>query len=176
MAKKPTLEANMEINTQQMEALLHLQEQQAQNPRKSGGQAAGFEALFNQQMQSQTAGLAGMPASPVAVQTEIYTQTLAANDQEREDLDPDSAVLQAAFEQASGTLALWDSYARALGGATSDATLRDAWGMLEGIDSQIAQMRNHPARALDSGLDGILNELEIMTATEKFKFNRGDYL
>lgn len=166
----------MEINTQQMEALLHLQEQQAQLPRRNNGQASGFDALFNQQLQPDAAALAGMAASPVAVQADIYAQTLLNSEQEHGDLDPDSAVLQAAFEQASGTLALWDNYTRILGGATSDSSLRDAWGMLEGIDAQVAQMHNHPARALNPGLDGVLNELEIMAATEKFKFNRGDYL
>ncbi len=166
----------MEINTQQMEALLHLQEQQAQLPRRSNGQASGFDALLNRQLQSDTIPIAGMPASPMAVQTDIYSQTLMNSVKESEALDPDSAVLQAAFEQASGTLALWDNYTRILGGANTESSLRDAWGLLEGIDARVAQIRDNPARGLNPDLDGILNELEIMATTEKFKFNRGDYL
>lgn len=30
-------------------------------------------------------------------------------------------------------------------------------------------------RGKNPGFDSLLNELEVMTATEKFKFNRGDY-
>lgn len=164
----------MEINTQQMEALLHLQEQQAQLPRKNNGSAAGFDNLLNRQLQQDAAILGNSPASSLAVQTDLYSQTLANVNPENENLDPDSAVLQAAFEQASGALTLFDDYSRALG-KSGDSSLRDAWSVLEGIDSRLAQMRDHPARASNANLDAMLNELEIMATTEKFKFNRGDY-
>lgn len=166
----------MEINTTQLEALRQLQEQSSQTPRKSAGQNTGFDAILNQQLGT---GLpAGLGESAIAAneQAEIYSRImLNQGDSAGEAEDPDTAVLMAAFDQASGTLNLWDSYARTLGTSTTGTALRDAWGMLQGIDAQVAQLRDNPARAKSSALDSILNELEIMTATEKFKFNRGDY-
>lgn len=164
----------MEINTQQMDALLKLQEQQAQLPRKQTGQATGFEALLNRQLESNPA----QPAQDTGRlgRAEIYSQILVDEAAPGEQLDPDSAVLLEAFEQASGTLDLWDSYAKTLGTSATDTALRDAWGLLQGIDAQVAGLRDHPARGKSSALDSILNELEVMATTEKFKFNRGDYL
>lgn len=166
----------MEINTQQMDALLKLQEQQAQLPRKNTGQATGFEALLTRQLESGApAPLQDATVSRVAP-PELYNQILVNETGEKEQLDPDSAVLMEAFEQASGTLDLWDSYTKTLGTSTTDTALRDAWGLLEGIDDQVARLREHPARGKSSTLDSILNELEVLATTEKFKFNRGDYI
>ena len=82
----------------------------------------------------------------------------------------------AAFDQASGVLNLWDQYSQILGGASTDASLRQAWTVLEGLDQNISQLRANPIAGSNAAFDGLLNELEIMAATEKFKFNRGDYL
>lgn len=162
----------MEINTQQMEALLHLQEQQAQLPRKQAAPATGFEALLNGQIGQENTEAASNPAAIAG----LYPQIMFDNHHESAEQDPDAAVLQAAFEQASGALDLWDSYARTLGTSTTDSALRDAWGLLQGIDDQIAQLRDNPIRARSSALDSILNELEVLATTERFKFNRGDYI
>lgn len=165
----------MEINTQQIEALLHLQEQ-GRAPRKQSDTAGGFEALLNQQLDGKaTSGIPNPPLMGVD-RPDLYSQIMVDTPAENTELDPDSAVMMAAFEQASGALDLWDSYTQTLGTSNTDTALRDAWGLLEGIDSQVSQLRANPAFSRSSALDSILNELEILTATEKFKFNRGDYL
>lgn len=165
----------MEINAQQMEATPRLREQQAQPPHKQAGQGAGFETLLNQQLRTE-AGAAHDPLTPGVAPGQAYNPVFLENAQDQEALDPDSAVLMEAFAQASGTLDLWDSYTQTLGSSTSTAALRDAWNLLEGIESQVGQMRGNPARAQSPELDSILNELEVLAATEKFKFNRGDYI
>lgn len=166
----------MEINTQNMEALLRLQEQQAALPRKNPGQGADFEGILNRQLrETDPAALSADPALAGTLQSGSFNRVLFEPVQADEPVDPDTAVFQAAFEQASGTLDLWDSYTRTLGTSTSDTALRDAWGLLQGIDAQVAQMRANPELSRSSAMESILNELEIMTATEKFKFNRGDY-
>lgn len=163
----------MEINTQQMEALLHLQEQHAQLPRKQQNSATGFESVLAQQM-GLDAGLGASQAVPGAAP--VFSPLLLENTDANRAADPDTAVLLEAFNQASGTLDMWDSYKRTLAASTTDSALRDAWGMLQGIDAQVSQMRNNPLRSQNAGLDSLLNELEVLTATEKFKFNRGDYI
>lgn len=163
----------MEINTQQMEALLQLQEQQAQLPRKNSGAATGFEEILGQQLsQGNSAQMADATLAGPA-RANFYNPLLIDETDQAKQLDPDSAVLKAAFDQASGTLDLWDSYAHALGTSTNDTALRDAWNLLEGIDNNLTQMKS--VRGKNPELDALLNELEIMATTEKFKFNRGDY-
>ncbi len=56
--------------------------------------------------------------------------------------------------------------------------LREAYSLLEGISQQIAGFKaDYP----DAGeqmpeMATLLNELDVLTTTESFKFNRGDYL
>lgn len=159
----------MEINTQQLEALLHLQEQQAQFTRKKG--AEGFEALLNQEL----AGVdqPGSDPAVTAAQAALYNPLLA--DQAKA-ADPDMELMQAAFDQASGALDMWDAYAGTLGTSNSASALKDAYSLLDGIDATISQLRANPMAGSDENLGGLLNELEILSATERFKFNRGDYL
>lgn len=160
----------MEINTQSMEALLHLQEQQAQLPNKNS--SGSFEKILSHQL---TDGHKTV-STDSALNGVSYINPLLLNDIENtQAIDADAQVLQAAFAQASGTLDLWDNYSALLENS-HNANLRDAWNMLEGIDQQISQLRANPLSGRNNAFDDLVNELEILSATEKFKFNRGDYL
>lgn len=162
----------MEINTQQMEALLHAQEKQAQLPRKNSQQAEGFDALLNSQLSGQNIPVHPL-TDPALTGVTLFGQMMETDS--KADASPDMAVMQAAMDQAAGTLDLWDNYARALG-SSGNTALRDAYALLEGIDGQLASLRSSPAMGKSAVFDGLVNELEILAATEKFKFNRGDYL
>lgn len=102
---------------------------------------------------------------------------LLGTTEENSAVNPDEDLLQEAFAQASGTLDLWDSYVNALGKPGAGESLRDAYSLLQGIDSKVAELKQGTVgvRGQNPGFDSLLNELEVMTATEKFKFNRGDY-
>lgn len=155
----------MEINTQQIENLLKTQEQQAQ--RKLGETGQDFGAILSTRL----AADGGSEITPVAGagQAEMISRILLDNS------SLDSNALNSAFDQASGALDLWDNYTRTLG--QDQSSLRDAYSILEGIDSKIAQLRHDTAamKIRHSGLDEMLNQLEILATTEKFKLNRGDY-
>ena len=169
----------MEIGTEQMDALLRLQEQQAtertaKNQRTQQG-GLDFGAMLTDALGTGAQGTGGvMPLG--GGQAAMISQMLLGSTEESQATDPDNAVLMEAFSQASGTLELWDKYANTLGKA-GDSSLREAYSLLEGIDSQVAQLRESTAgmRGQNAGLDSLLNELSVMAATEKFKFNRGDY-
>ncbi len=170
----------MEINTDQLEALLRLKEQQAQNLPRDGAKPGIFDAILAEQMGADPSDKLGASAgslSTSAAQAAMFSQILLDRSEGGNALDSDAAVLEAAFEQASGALNLWDAYAKSLGSPGGNANLRDAYALLEGIDSQVAKMRQDSSalRKPNPGLDSVLNELEILSATEKFKFNRGDY-
>jgi hypothetical protein len=78
----------------------------------------------------------------------------------------------------NGLLNELTAYALELG--RGGAPLRDAHGRLEDIESRLTALKADPAAgqvlAQNRGLAGIANELEVLAATERFKFNRGDYL
>lgn len=156
-----------------MEAVLQLQEQQAQFPRRSSNQANGFEALLNNQLAAEKTAA---PLGAQEAQASVFSHLIMETPGTEAVTNPDLAVLEEAFAQASGTLDMWDKYASILGSSPADSALRDAYSLLEGIDSRIVELRGNAVTATNPALNGLLNELEILSATEKFKFNRGDYL
>ena len=78
--------------------------------------------------------------------------------------------------QASGALDMWDDYITRLGDS-SEGSLRGAYAVLEGLDEQVSALRRdtQSMNGQHPELDSLVNELAVMTTTEKFKFNRGDY-
>lgn len=166
----------MEIDTQQIEALLRQQEQQASSARSRSASSSFDEILMQQIGAVRTGANSAIPLPPGAAQAGLISQLLLSDSGAPVAANADEAVLQAAFEGASGALDLWDAYAMAVdSGQASD--LRQAYGLLEGIDRQVASLKENTSglRGLNPGLDSLLNELEVLAATEKVKFNRGDY-
>ena len=86
----------------------------------------------------------------------------------------DASLLKTIAGQASGLLEAWDQYAASLSDGGSQ---KNAWTQLLGMDDQVRALRGSLGGLGESNpaLDNIVNELEIMAATEKFKLNRGDY-
>lgn len=168
----------MKINNEQLDALLRQQDQAAGAVRKQPGKVGGFAAALAEQLGIGSGS--GAPAAaplPPGAQAGLISQMLLGNAEETSALSPDEALLQEAFNQASGTLDLWDSYVDALGKPAAGGSLREVYSLLQGIDGKVAELKQGTAgvRGQNPGFDSLLNELEIMTATEKFKFNRGDY-
>lgn len=171
----------MKIRTEQLDSLFKQQELLAQKPKSLGKQ--DFGATLAQELGlspegAKAAGSAPLPGSQNAVVGQMLlegTENTAASTAEMD------AVLQQALQQASGALDTWDSYVGALdqaGKAGTQANLRDAYGLLQGLDGQIAALKQgaQPVLGQNPGLASIVQELDVMTATEKFKFNRGDYV
>jgi len=85
----------------------------------------------------------------------------------------EDALLSGLLSQAEDLLGTWENYAKSLGAGQDKA----AWNLLSGLDVSIKGLRGEVGQlgARGQGLDAVLNELEVLAATEKFKFNRGDY-
>ena len=107
----------------------------------------------------------------------MISQMLLGATGQTDEANPTEDVLQEAFTQASGTLDMWDSYVSTLGDAGNNGSLRQAYALLQGIDGQVASLKENTAglRGQNPGLDTLVNNLEVLATTEKFKFNRGDY-
>ncbi len=83
----------------------------------------------------------------------------------------------AIMDTVASVLDKWDQYARDLQGASGEANLKQAYGVLDDIDGTVQQLKgDHPDLAeKHPALQGMVSELEAMTVTERIKFNRGDY-
>lgn len=176
----------MKIKNEQLEALLRQQEQSSGTIRKSGGQGSGFEAALAEQLGLVDGGASSTAEGTLPVggmqtaqasQASMISQMLLGATGQTDEANPTEDVLQEAFTQASGTLDMWDSYVSTLGDAGNNGSLRQAYALLQGIDGQVASLKENTAglRGQNPGLDTLVNNLEVLATTEKFKFNRGDY-
>ena len=169
----------MKVTNDQLEALLRQQSQSSSTSRTQTAQGGGFEAALTEQLGLENAvATSAFPTSATGQtsQASMISQMLLGTTQ-TESTDIEEDVIQSAFSQASGTLDMWDSYVNALGSSGQGGSLREAYSLLQGIDGQVAALKTNTAavRGQNTGLDSLVNELDVMTATEKFKFNRGDY-
>lgn len=170
----------MKIRTEQLDSLFKQQELLAKKPTAPGQQ--GFGATLAKEMGlaegTQASSTLPLPGSQNAV---VGQMLLGATENTAAPATDMEAVLQQALQQASGALDTWDSYVGALqqaGKGGVQTTLRDAYGLLQGLDGQIAALKQgaQPVLGQNPALADIVQELDVMTATEKFKFNRGDYV
>lgn len=84
--------------------------------------------------------------------------------------------LQEASLQVEGLFADMESYASQLR-SNSTESLRDAYAVLHNMSESIAQLKSDSSGLNKSPeLAALVNELDVLTTTEMFKFNRGDYL
>lgn len=169
----------MKIN-EELERLLGTEafRQQPRTVGSSGGD--GFEELLTRQLmqgeQKDNTDLLRALGDPLRL-ANIDVMTLGGLNAAEESGDADSALLESLTAGLASGLDGLDSYAKGLGDQSSDG-LRRAWSVLESLDGTIAGMRQDLGKLSqpNAELESMLNELEVLAATEKFKFNRGDYL
>ncbi len=169
----------MNIRTQNIEALLSQQELQAKKSAATqSGAGVGFAQAF-----AEEAALGGavqgaqQQATPIGVQTSLVQQMLVQN-VEAASASGMTSSTQDVIEQASATLDMWESYANQLQTPGTQGNLRQAHTLLEGIESQVSSLKVSSEEALKQNpeLASLVNELEVMSVTERIKFNRGDYI
>ena len=81
------------------------------------------------------------------------------------------------MENVDQLLNQWEVYAGRLGSEEEASSLKEAYGVLEDIESGVQQLKeDNPVIGESPDLESLVNELEVMAATEKIKCNRGDYL
>ncbi len=85
---------------------------------------------------------------------------------------------RAVMENVDVLLNQWENYADSLASGGTGAGLKQAYGVLEDIESGVKKIKDDLPAAGGSNPDiaSLVNELEVMTVTEKIKFNRGDYI
>ena len=160
----------MKIHPDQIEGIRQAQQQERTN--RTGGAAAGFEDILGQEVSkgaeygADQGGVAASGAASLSPQVSpLWALNQVGGVESDEALTPE--------EQVESVLDGFDAYAESLR-APGGTGLKDAYAELEGIEATVADLKQSvPA---DSGLSGLVNELDVLASTEKFKFNRGDYL
>ncbi|MDE7064829.1 MAG: hypothetical protein K2O70_05075 [Desulfovibrionaceae bacterium] len=162
----------MNIRTEQLDALYR--QQGLSTPRPAAEKGESFAETLAQQMGISTENIYPQGSvPPPGAQVGVIGEMLIGN---TENISGEATV-ETVLRQTSGALDMWDSYADALGDSGT-ADLRQAYSLLQGLDSQLVTLRQSAQSVLGQNpeLADIVNDLEVMTATEKFKFNRGDYI
>ncbi|CCH49032.1 flagellar assembly protein FliX [Pseudodesulfovibrio piezophilus] len=151
----------MKIHPDQIEGV---QPEQLQRKNKTNTSGQAFGDLLNQEVaKGESPQSAAGVAPPQIVNPLIATEAVNSVS-----TDTDDTV----EGQVESVLDKWDDYATTLAGP--EAGLKSAYGTLDQIASEVAAIKEGDAD-LDPGLKSIVDELETLTATEQFKFNRGDY-
>ncbi len=161
----------MKISNEQLRALQDAEARRVKTNKNTGE----FGALFTRQLDAeQPQGAAGLEnaAAPAPGLRSMSLSGLL------EDSASDSALttVEEAAGQMENMFSTFESYADEL--ALDDkANLRQAYGLLEKMNGQIAEFKSRFPNAGNEQpeLATMLNELDVLVTTETFKFNRGDY-
>lgn len=155
----------MNINTEYVEALQKQQETFRKTTETPSGD--GFARVFSKEINRTEVAPAQQAGRSAAIDPAMLVSPVASrNDAEN------STLLENITGQASGILDAWDRYA---GNLASGGSQKAAWTSLLGLDEQVQALRGSMKGLNDPALESVVNELEIMAATEKFRLSRGDY-
>ncbi|MDR3358422.1 MAG: hypothetical protein LBN96_06165 [Desulfovibrio sp.] len=160
--------------------LLNMLPAQGTMPAAPGGQTKTgvFDDILAEErlrVNAEGGGTAAAPPPPGAGRADLVGSMLPGGAGGVKPVSAEEAVLDEVFNQVSGTLNVLDEYSLSLGSARS---LKEAYSLLDDIDGRVAGLEKDAGalRARNPSLDSLLNELKILSVTEKIKFNRGDYL
>lgn len=162
----------MKIQNEQLQALQQQAEAKKARPREEGA----FDAILSGELGA--AGAAGQALSgrPAPGAGALFGVTGAAP---LEDVTQtaETAVLTTVAESINSMLGELDEYAETLA-APQGADLRKAYGLLQGMDRDLAALRETaPDLATrHAGMAALVDEISVITRAETVKLNRGDYL
>ncbi|MDR2503755.1 MAG: hypothetical protein LBD82_05160 [Deltaproteobacteria bacterium] len=161
----------MKIQNDPLRALLEQDE-----ARKNSAGTEGFEALLHKELQrGQGEGGTG-PVSTAGQASAVLALQIRAAQELGGVKEPDEAASDAFMGRLDGLLDKWENYAASLNNPSGaslkslHALLGDLGGDLDGLKAALP--------GLSGGMEelgGLVNELEVLEATERFKLNRGDY-
>jgi hypothetical protein len=154
-----------------------LQQAESQERNRTSPDAEVFGDILAREVQGAEAQDAARTAVPpidggmleIASLIEAEGATPAADLTEKE---------RTAMENVDSLLTEWENYADRLAASGQEGGLRQAYGVLEHIESGVQKLKQDwPGMDQENpNVGSLVNELEVMAVTEKIKFNRGDYI
>jgi hypothetical protein len=162
-----------------------LQQDEAHRKPKTGSagspEAGVFESLLADQLQRAGGSVVSGSLVPVDASGGQSAAALALLMRQTEELNriegAEDTEDELVAEDLEKLLNKWDEYAGALSRQDS-GDLRGVYALLQGMSAELNDLKTarKDLLAKNSALDSLVNELDVLTATETIKFNRGDYL
>lgn len=158
----------MKIHPDQIEGVRQSQQQQqadkAKQPTTAFGDVLGQEVARTGEA-SNASGV--MPLAPLGNVNPLLN-VQAVQQIQSEESGQAVAKVEAVLDQV-------ETYSARLQSVAPDGTgLREAHSALRDMQEQVDGLKS--VAEAQPGLQGIVNELDVLARTEQFKFNRGDYL
>ncbi len=155
----------MKIRPDQIEGI---QPEQSQRKDKAKQPGQAFGDLLNQEVARGDAPAGAQGVTPPPIVNPLIAASAVS--------ETSDATANRVTGQVESILDKWDDYAETL--ADADGGLKSAYGTLDDIAGEVAAIRSEQPELGQSHpeLEAIVDELETLTATEQFKFNRGDYV
>lgn len=162
----------MKIQTDQVNAL----RQVAQQAKGTADTSDAFASLLAKEVGGDQAAQAPRLAAPPLAALASLDLSGVQDAETVEAAGQCSEEERAVMNNMDTLLAKWENYADTLASGSGRDSLKQAYGVLENIESGVKKLKDDLPRDANAGLGSLVNELEVMTVTEKIKFNRGDYL
>lgn len=163
----------MKIRPEHLEAV----QQEERARQKQGPVSEAFEDVLARQVDGEggAESAQGAQAPLPGYRTASIDPLLSVREVQEADNQP--ATESEVMEHIDSLLTKWENYAEQLEGRGSAANLRQAYGVLASISGEVQGLKQAVSSMQDEGapLRSVVDELEVLTVTEQFKFNRGDY-
>lgn len=158
----------MKIRTEHLEQLR--EEQQLRRKQSETAATSKFGDLLAKEMDKASGASAQVPVARLGTD-------LRYNPQSSESSMGAVPTEGRIMENMDALLDQWEMYAQRLEEPAKRTNLREAYSVLEQISQAVSELKQDVPKlaANNPSLESMVNELEIMTVTETFKFNRGDY-
>ncbi|GAB7081698.1 hypothetical protein [Megalodesulfovibrio paquesii] len=167
----------MKIRSNHLETL---RQEDLRRARQSSGTGMfdGMLATESAKSDSPDASQDSSQATAVATASPLPDIDVVGSATDAEAADANPLTERAVMEHLDSVLDQLESYASSLKDDSEQGALRNAYGVLEDISSQVGQLKQSLPELQQENpeLQSVVDELEILTVTERFKFNRGDYI
>jgi len=162
----------MKIQNEQLQALQQLAESKT---KKSA--AGGFDALLAEELGETGALGQAVSEQPTSALGSLLGLSGVAPVETAVGVSEEDAALAAVAQSIDSMLNGLEEYADAVA-APQGADLRKAYGILQGLDSNLLALRDQlpDIETRHEGMASLLNEISVITRAETVKLNRGDYL
>jgi len=161
----------MKITNEQLRIMQENELRKAQQQGKPSGEFGELLALQMEKGQAQES-VSPLGSSPLSSQVIVPLS-------EEGDAAAARGILSSgdAATKMDGMFTSFERYAEQLAQGNT-GSLRDAYSLLQDVSGQIAGFKAEYPNAGEEmpEMAALLNELDVLTTTETFKFNRGDYL
>ncbi len=145
------------------------QQQQAERAARQTAEGGGFGELLAREMDEGATATDVGGVKPLGVNSLLLAQVPAVEQPQAEHTIMDSL---------DSLLNEWEEYAGQLEAQGASPDLKDAYRKLSQIGGEIERLKaeNPDMAQRNPGLKSLVDELEVLSVTETFKFNRGDYI